>query len=332
MTRTAGALLAGILLAALTGCVPAADAAPPTSEAPSPTASATSEPTPVIAPKPAIAFDGACPALVDDATLSDLVGGDVTTSTDPESERVWAVAVLGGLECTWGSAASDPYVSLYVMPAAGLEAQVADAEADSPFCYGRCSFSTVVGGYWLSGIVGTADASSDTALEAIDVITSRVADAAASSAPVPAARPAGMWSAAIDCAALASGLDTTSILGEPFAAEPGGFGGEAAPGFYGSLRAIGDFPCAWSSPASGRFFNSELLPGAGWAITELAGREGAAPVTVSGAVAAVAVPVGGVTAVYATDGVNLAWVTVPGDIDQASSGAVVSALMAAASR
>ncbi|TYL52373.1 hypothetical protein [Agromyces mariniharenae] len=331
MTRTAGALLAGILLAALTGCVPAADAAAPTSEPPSPTPSV--EPPPSIAAKPAVAFDGDCTAIIDDATLSDLVGGDVTAFTGQQNERVWAVAVLGGLECTWGSAASDPYVSLSVMPAAGLEAQVAEADPDSPYCYGnRCSFSTVVGGYWLSGIVGMADAA-DTALDAIDAIVALVADAAAAAAPVPAARPAGMWSAANDCAALAWGVDTTSILGEPFGAEPGGFGGEAAPGLYGSLRAVGDLPCVWSTPEYGRFFSSELMPGAGWAITELAARAGAEPVVVDGALQAIALPVdGGATAVYATDGVNLAWVTVPADIDRASSSALVAAFMAAASR
>ena len=68
-------------------------------------------------------------------------------------------------------------------------------------------------------------------------------------------------------------------------------------------------------------------------MTELAAREGAAPVTVDGALEAVAVPLGGdATAVYATDGVNLGWVTVPADIDRASAVVLTSALMAVASR
>lgn len=92
MTRLSGALLAGILLAALTGCVPAADAAPPTSEPPSPTASA--EPEPTVVAKPTLAFAVACEALVDDATLSGLVGDDMVIAAQM-SERVWAVAVLG---------------------------------------------------------------------------------------------------------------------------------------------------------------------------------------------------------------------------------------------
>ena len=61
-----------MLLAALTGCVSTAEATPPTSGPPSPTSSA--EPEPTITAKPTLAFDGSCDALVDDATLSELVG------------------------------------------------------------------------------------------------------------------------------------------------------------------------------------------------------------------------------------------------------------------
>jgi hypothetical protein len=136
-----------------------------------------------------------------------------------------------------------------------------------------------------------------------------------------------------DCAAFAAAVDTAGILGAPFTAEAGSRAGEVSPGFMGALNAVGDAPCVWQGPDSANWFTSELLPGAGWAITELAAREGAAPVTVDGALEAVAVPLGGdTTAVYATDGVNLGWVTVPVDIDQPSAAALTSAVMAAASR
>ncbi len=96
---------------------------------------------------------------------------------------------------------------------------------------------------------------------------------------------------------------------------------------------VGDFPCVWETSDHERWFTSELLPGAGWAITEIAAREGAAPVTVDGALEAIAVPLGGETsAVYATDGVNLAWVYGTADIDQTSAAALAAAVMAAASR
>ncbi|MFE6257268.1 hypothetical protein [Agromyces sp. NPDC057865] len=337
MTRITGALLVGILLAALTGCVPAADAAAPTPEPPSPTA--TAEPTPTIVAKPAVAFGGSCAAVADEATLSELVGDDVALrSTAGNSERVWAVDVLGGLFCAWMSD-SEAHVELDVMPGAGLEAQVAKAEAKSPYCYGgepvenRCSFSTVVGGYWLTGIVGVANGSADTALDVIDAITAGVGDAAAANPPVPVHRAEGMWTVPADCATFGSAVDTTAVLGEAFTAEEGGRGGEASPGFMAATATVGDFPCTWSTPEYARWFGSELLPGAGWAIAELATREGAQAVAVDGALEAVAVPHGSdTTSVYATDGVNLAWVQVPADIDRASSTALLTMIMAAASR
>jgi hypothetical protein len=338
MTRIAALVAAGMLLTALTGCAPSAEAVAPSSEYPSPTASAEPEPGPTITARPPLALGGSCGALVDDATLSELVGAQVAPSELERSERVWAVGVLGGLDCGWTSD-SEAYVWLDVIPAAGLQAQVAHAEADSPYCYGgepvesRCSFSTVVGGYWLSGIVGVANGSSNTAIDVIDVLTARIAESAASVAPVPAVRPDGMWSAPAECSALADGMDTTGILGSPFVAEKGNVGGEATSGFVAALHAAGDVSCIWSVPESESWFTSELLPGAGWAITELGARKGAAPVTVDGALEAVAVPVGGdTTAVYATDGVNLGWVTAPADIDLASAAALTSAVMATASR
>lgn len=336
MTRTAGALLAGILLAALTGCVPAADAAAPTSEPPSPTATAV--PAPTVVAKPAVAFDGSCEVLVDSATLSGLVGDEVSPYDGDKAERVWAVTVLGGIDCSWTSD-SEAGVQLDVLPAAGLEAQVADSEADSPHCYGgermenRCSFSAVVGGYWLSGIVGVANGSANTALDAIDAITALVAEAAAGIPPVPAQRPEGMWTAPDDCAISASVVDTTAILGEPFTAEQGSRGGEATPGSMAAWSTVGDSSCTWATADYSRWFGTEALPGAGWAITELAARAGAEAVAVDGALEAVAVPIGGeTTAVYATDGVNLAWVTVPADIDRAAARALLTSFMAAASR
>ena len=262
MTRTAALLVAGMLLAASTGCASTAEAVPPTSAPPSPTSSA--EPQPTIVAKPAIAFGGSCAAIIDDATLSDLVGASMTSIAE-KSERVLAVEVLGGLDCGWHSD-SEGYVWLDVIPAAGLDAQVSDAEADSPYCYGgeipdsRCSFSTVVGGYWLSGIVGVANGSSGSAIDAIDALTTSVADAAAKAAPVPADRPDGMWGVKADCPTFGAGIDTATVLGELFAADMGGRGGEVTPGFIAALEVVGDFPCSWSTPESARWFGSDSCP------------------------------------------------------------------------
>ncbi len=324
-----------MLLAASTGCASTAGAVPPTSAPASPTSSG--ETVPTVVAKPAIAFGGSCAAIIDDATLSGLVGAPMASIAE-KSERVLAVEVLGGLDCGWNGD-SEGYVWLDVIPAAGLDAQVSDAEAESPYCYGgevpdsRCLFSTVVGGVWLSGIVGVANGSSGSAIDAIDALTASVADVAAKAVPVLADRPDGMWGVKTDCPTFGAGIDTATVLGEPFAADMGGRGGEVTPGFIAALEVVGDFPCSWSTPESARWFGSELMPGAGWAIAGIAARDGAAPVTVDGALEAVAVPLGGETsAVYATDGVNLAWVYGPADIDQESAAALAAAVMAAASR
>ncbi len=243
MTRTAALLAAGMLLAALTGCVSTAEAVPPTSEPPSPTSSA--QPQPTIVAKPALAFGGSCEALVDDAALSELVGASMATSELERSERVWAVAVLGGLDCGWTSD-SEAYVWLDLIPAAGLEALVAHAEADSPYCYGgeavesRCSFSTVVGGYWLSGIVGVANGSSNTAIDAIDVLTARIAESAAASG----ARPRRATLTACGRRPPSARRSRTASTPRAFSArrssrEKGNVGGEATSGFVAALARGG---------------------------------------------------------------------------------------------
>ncbi|KQZ07467.1 hypothetical protein ASD23_16550 [Agromyces sp. Root1464] len=338
MTRTATIVLAGILLSVLTGCAATAEADPTHSPEPVPSAEPSAEPA--AAPKPAIALGGSCDALVDEATLSGLVGGDVAPIEAENFGRVWAIAVLGGLDCGWMEQDGDAYVQLEVIPATGLDAQVAAAGAASPECgFGgsdperMCSFSTEVGGYWFSGIVSVSNAATDTAPGVIEELTSRLEAAAAESAPVPAVLPPGMWIAHDDCAAFGASIDTSAILGMPFTAAEGNRGGPATPGFVGSIEAVGDFPCVWSSADGNRWFATELLPGAGWGVTELSSTEGAESVVVDGAVQAVVLPVdGGGSVVYATDGANLAWVSVPGDVDRTTASALTAAVMDAASR
>ena len=276
--------------------------------------------------------------MIDDATLSGLVGAPVVRQTAEGSERVLTVAVLGGLDCAWVDESGEAYIWLDVMPVAGLEERAARAEEDSPYCYGgdvpenRCTFSAVVGGYWFSGIVGVAAGSGRSSVDVIDALSARLAGTAAGAPAVAVTRPDGMWGAELDCASFGSTVDTAEILGSPFAAETGNFGGEVTPGFIGALDEVGDVSCIWST-GDARWFTSEVLPGAGWAITELGARDGAASVTVDGALAAVALSPGGdVANIYATDGVNLAWVSAPAEIDRASSVALLSELMAAASR
>lgn len=338
MKRFAAIVLAGVLLSASTGCVATAEADPTHSPKPAPSAEPSAAPS--VAPRPDIAFGGSCDAIVDDATLSELVGGDVAAIDPRNVGRVWAIAVLGGLDCGWMEQDGDAYVQLEVIPASGLEAQVAAAGAASPECgiggsdpERMCSFSAEVGGYWFSGIVSMSSAATDTALDVIDELTTRVGASAAESVPVPVVRPSGMWSAQDDCAAFGASIDTNAILGMPFTAAEGSRGGLETPGFVASIEAVGDFPCVWSSADENRWFVTELLPGAGWGVTELSSVAGAESAVVDGALQAITVPVeSGGSVVYATDGVNLAWVTVPGDIDRATASTLTAAVLAAASR
>lgn len=336
MTRAAALIMVGMLLAASTGCASTTAAHPPASEHPAPTS--TGEPEPALVAPPAPALGGSCEMVIDDATLSDLVGAPVVRLTADRSEQVLAVAVLGGLDCAWVDESGEAYVWLDVVPVAGLEGRAAHAEEDSPYCYGgdvpenRCTFSAVVGGYWISGIVGVASGSGNTALDAIGALTARLAETSAGAPAVAATRPDGMWGAGLDCASFGSTVDTAGILGSPFAAETGSRGGEVTPAFIGALDEVGDVACIWSTAGDARWFSSEVLPGAGWAITELATRDGATPITVDGALEAVALSPGGDgTNVYATDGVNLAWVSAPADIELTSVAALVTAIMTAAS-
>lgn len=295
-------------------------------------------PPPAIIAKPALALGGDCAALIDVASLTELVGDDVVPAEGDRGERVLAVSVLGGLDCSWLSD-SEAYVWLDLIPADGLEASLSKAEADSPYCYGgeliesRCTFSALLNGHWLSGIVGVSRESDNNAVDAIEAITARVADAVSAADFVATVRPDGMWSTPADCSDLAEAVDTASILGATFAAEKGNVGGEVTSGFVAALHAVGDMSCIWAASDSDRWFVTELLPGAGWAIRELGSRDGAHPIVVDGALEAVVVPLGGeTTAIYATDGVNLVWVTVPADIDEASAAVLTAGVVAVASR
>jgi hypothetical protein len=335
MTRLPGTLIVVVLLAILTGCASAADAADSPAEpvAPSPSA----EPSASIPARPTVALGGSCETFLDETTLSALLGDAVVLQDETlQSERVWAVDVLGGLDCAW-SGAGDASVAVDVVPAQGMETEIAAAGSDSPNCYGagraelRCSFSTTVAGYWVSAIVGVPADSPSTAPQVFDAIVDRVAAEADSAEPVAAVRPDGTWSAPVDCAALGAAIDTTRILGESYSAADGSRGGEVPAGLSSAWVLVGDLPCVWSSADQSGWFASELLPGAGWAITELSAREGARAAAVEGALAAVALPAGDATSVYASDGANLAWVTVPAGVDPVAADGLASALLAAAS-
>lgn len=106
-------------------------------------------------------------------------------------------------------------------------------------------------------------------------------------------------------------------------AVPNGFVG---PGPTGAESIVGASRCIWSG-AHG--FTTDLMPGAGWAIERFAD---AAPIEVDGATAAVRHQLrDGSGRITATDGVNLARITVPESASDAEAAAFLAVVMRAAS-
>lgn len=330
----------------LTACADASvDAAPLESAAP--TSEATIEPAPAIAPRPDLVFGGDCGALFDEAAVAALTGAPVT----PRSTRIehdWAVETLGGLSCGWADEADLATLRITVLPIAALAAVTVPAE-EEPWCYGgpesggsegRCTFDAMVDGYWLSGVLGVTADASGTAKDAIAQATARVADVAAGAPAQSPLRPDGAWSSVAGCAAVEPAL--ASAVGGAYAAEVGNGPGETPAGLIAAFAAAGGTVCIWRDDAAGIIYSGGMLPGAGWAVEWLQ-TAGASSVTVEGAVAAVAVGGGrdGIevdvaeaeaTTVYATDGVNLAWVSSSLGADEDQAAAAVGAVLAAPTR
>lgn len=337
MHRLSGLLVACSLVALLAACVPpvAADVEsdPPSESAALPT------PEPTVLPRPDLAFGGDCTAIFADGELSLLVGTDVVLAPASMPGRGSAVEVLGGTSCTWADPSGVDPVWLTVIPASGLDEVIAEASADQPRCYGSddlvgvegtCSFSTVVGGYWLSGVFNVASASGQRATDGIDALSALLASRAATVPASAIARPDGMWTAIPDCSGLASRTDTATALGgDALTAVRGSAGGEAGPGYYGSLDAVGHRACIWSATDGEYRFETDILPGAGWVVPQLVASGAGTAVTLDGIVAAVSVEHdGNATTIFATDGVNLVSVNMPsGNIPPEQVPALVSTIL-----
>lgn len=337
MRRLSVALVVCSLIAGLAACAsPVAaeiQSAPPSESAAEPT------PEPTVSPRPDLAFGGDCNAIFTDGELTPLVGTDVVLSPAAMPGRGSAVEVLGGTSCMWTDASAQNLVWLTVIPAAGLDDVIAEASTDQPWCYGldevvgeegTCSFSTVVDGYWLSGVFNVESASGKRATDGIDALSALLGSQAATVPASAIARPDDMWTAVADCAGLAGRVDTAAVLGgDALTADRGSTGGEAGPGFYGSLDAVGHRACMWSAADGEYRFETEILPGAGWVVPQLADSGAGAAVALDGTVAAVSVEHdGNATTFFATDGVNLVSVTIPtGNVALEQVPALVSAVM-----
>lgn len=328
--HVATAAVAVLLLAACAGS-PSADV--------STTNAATAPPqgrSPVsLAPgeQPPFAFAGDCNAMVTEAEMDGLVGADVIRIPDESGGGVSPVDVLGGLMCGWGGGDYAFTVVLTVIPAGGLEDRIAEFSYPGGLqCWGQddtgtggaCYFGRIVAGYWLAGLFQVESGTGLLPTDSIDALAALVEQRASDYPATPVGLPAGTWQP-MDCTGLANGVAEempSGASGAVSATTPNGFLG---PGPVGAEAIVGGVRCVWSGPPG---FTTELMPGAGWAVERLSE---AAPIEVDGATAAVLQQRSdGSDRITATDGVNLAWITVPESSSPAEAAAFLAGVMRAA--
>lgn len=330
----AAAAAAVLLLAACAGSPVAGAPAATTSEAP---ATETTPATAVaLAPgePPPFAFAGDCGEMITEDEIDGLVGEHVTPILDEPDATVSPVEVLGGLTCAWGGGDHAFTVVLTVIPAGGVEERIEEYAypGDRPYCWaqnaagteGACYFSRIVDGYWLAGLFQVESGTGLHPTESIDGLAAIVAGRAAEHPATPIGFPAGTWRPQ-ECGALAAGVAEELSGDGPGAVSgsvPNGFVG---PGLTAAETIVGASRCVWSGEHG---FTTDLMPGAGWAIDRFAD---AAPIDVDGATAAVRQQLGdGSGRLTATDGVNLAWITVPESASDADAAAFLAVVMRAA--
>lgn len=338
MPRLATLATAAAAVLLLTACAgsPVAGAPAATTAADQP-ATGTSTSTAVsLAPgeRPTLAFAGDCDEMVTRDEIDGLVGADVMPIADEPEASVSAVEALGGLTCAWGGGDYAFTVFLTAIPAGGFEERIAEFAypGDRPDCWaqnaagveGACSFSRIVDGYWLAGLFQVESGTGLVPAESIEALAAIVGERASDHPATPVVFPSGTWRPT-ECGALAAGVAeelSTDAPGAVSGSVPNGFVG---PGPTGAERFAGASRCVWSGTHG---FTTDLLPGAGWAIDRFAD---AAPIDVDGTTAAVRQQLGdGSGRITATDGVNLAWITVPESASDAEAAAFLSMVMRAA--
>ncbi|MBM7503551.1 hypothetical protein ACFPER_08715 [Agromyces aurantiacus] len=279
---------------------------------------------------PPFAFGGDCNAMVTEAEIDELVGADVIR-IDPETGgSVSPVDVLGGITCGWGGGDYAFSAVLTVIPAGGLEDQIAEFSypggltcwgQDAAGTGGACYFGRVTAGYWLGGLLQVEDGSGLLPADGIDAVAALVEQRASEYPSTPVELPAGTWHP-LDCTALADALADETSTDAPGATTGQTSGGYLGPIPLGAEAAVGFARCTWSDPPG---FTTDLTPGGGWAMARLTD---AAPIEVEGASAAVLQEhPGGLDRIIATDGVNLAQVTVPESSAPAEAAAFLALVM-----
>lgn len=272
--------------------------------------------------------------MVTEAEIDGLVGADVIRLPDETDGSVSPIDVLGGLMCGWGGGDYAFTVVLTVIPAGGLEDRIAEFSypgglecwgQDATGTGGACYFGRIVAGYWLAGLFSVESGSGLLPTDSIDALAALVEQRASDYPAMPLDLPAGTWEP-MNCTSLVDGvaeeMPTGASGGAVSATTPNGFLG---PGPVGAEAIVGGVRCNWSRAPG---FTTELMPGAGWAVARLAD---GAPIEVDGATAAVLRQQSdGSDRITATDGVNLAWITVPESSSPDEAAAFLAVVMRAA--
>lgn len=283
-------------LLTLSGCAPAAPAAPVTSSA---GLSATPTPTKAQAAAPTVRVATTCDALATQALVDQAAGTHLpaTTLMPQPTPTSYANQRMGVLTCAWSTtdpnAYAGPTVWISVVPGAskaGFEAYrtgEAVASADTPssvgpdaytYCAGistsQCGFHALLPDY---GIVGTVFSSSASA----DAVTSAVAAMLAQTYGVVTAlpAPAPVWQppapalkGATDCDGIATAAQLTSTtgVGPTHAAKTDD--GEYSSSLFDIGHQVGSYWCGWADEG-GTSITIGVLPGGATYLEHLRGSD-----------------------------------------------------------
>ena len=210
--------LAAVLVVALAGCAPTEDiAAPdpaPTVAEPTPTPTATQAAETGDVRPPAV-FGGSCESVLPLDELSSITGTAMTVKElKPRSFAAeYAVAQVGGMNCTWSS---EPFILASVVPegvASSYEPRgcgdlLADMGGDV-----HCDFDITVNATRFTGLVSFDGATLKQANARLDKMLALFTSQAENAEPVPAPIPAPeSWSNPTSCDSLETLVSDSTIL------------------------------------------------------------------------------------------------------------------------
>lgn len=334
-----------VTTAALLGSDARPAPAPTVSETePVPTPTPTPTPTPEPAPEPTAPaapaqgvtpFAGECANALDDAAVESVTGIDMVRSD--YRWKTGANEVLGGIDCVWVSdgvyLAATAHLFAYPEAVVGEDLRAGTPTGCTPIEDGsrvQCAAAGLAGGTWMV-VRAAGDAGVVTAAGVEGLFADASARLANHPAPSPAVRTAQWW-ALPDCAELAASVDPGSYGFERVALLSQSSRGEATDSLEGIALFAGatswcelHFTSGDGDTSRGEVVRVDVVPGGAIAFPTALAADGAQPVSVAGAQAAVVAPgldryEGSASVVVATDGVNVLMVTP--DITRATTDAL----------